>query len=288
MGKINQIDSVKKALDLEISIANIEEELSRPIPEPPVRTIIERVYPNIVPTIKFNWIKAFAPLAAGFVAMALVGTIHALHRHSFVLILVTLGFFLSIVWIPVYYFAIHRRARKAEIEKIRNSDEYRSYCAHADAEFDKMQYDADMNYNNQLYKYEQEVLPQFQERFKICEEELKVASESLAKLYEETKVVPSQYRTIDALQYIYDMVTTSDFDIRYAIEDYNRFVLRRLSEAQLHELQVTTQLAHEQRDLLEEMGDTAKKARRDANIAQAAGFLQRRSIGKRLAGLRKK
>ena len=278
MDNLSQAKNLKKALDLEISIADINQELSCQKPSPPVRSIIERVYPPIVPSVKFNWLRAFMPLGIVLFLMFLV-TLFPRDALMFLGFLAT-AFLLALVWIPVYYFVFHRKEKKAEIEKIRNSAEYRNYCIQEDKKFDKMQKDSDTVYERQKQKYDYEILPQFYEKIQEYEEHLKVAEEHLDKHYKTTKIVPKQYRTIRALQYIYDIVSTSDFDILYAIDDYNKSERQRLEEAQLHELQLANQLASEQIELLEELNATTAKARVEANMAAATGIAQRAKTNK--------
>ena len=74
---------------------------------------------------------------------------------------------------------------------------------------------------------------------------------------------------MDALQYIYDMISTSDYDVRQAIE-----------EMRLQEQQQANALAMEQNDLLDRQNSIAEKARRDANIAAAVGAVQRHNTNK--------
>lgn len=73
---------------------------------------------------------------------------------------------------------------------------------------------------------------------------------------------------MDALQYIYDMISTSDYDVRQAIEYFDK------------SQQQANALAMEQNDLLDRQNSIAEKARRDANIAAAVGAVQRHNTNK--------
>ena len=75
------------------------------------------------------------------------------------------------------------------------------------------------------------------------EQELAQAKKELAALYGETRIVPAQYRRVDALQYIYDMISTSDYDVRQAIEHFDKSQQRALEEMRLQEQQQANALA---------------------------------------------
>ena len=58
----------------------------------------------------------------------------------------------------------------------------------------------------------------------LLSEDISAKKESLAKLYDETKILSIHYREIPLLEWLYDDMRTSDHDIRYATEllDRNR------------------------------------------------------------------
>lgn len=58
----------------------------------------------------------------------------------------------------------------------------------------------------------------------LLSEDISAKQESLAKLYDETKILSVHYREIPLLEWLYDDMRTSDHDIRYATEllDRNR------------------------------------------------------------------
>ena len=75
------------------------------------------------------------------------------------------------------------------------------------------------------------------------------------------------------------MISTSDYDVRQAIEYFNKSQQRALEEMCLQEQQANA-LAMEQNDLLDRQNSIAEKARRDANIAAAVGAMQRHNTNK--------
>lgn len=278
-----QVDAVKKVIDLEILIANTQSKLSDmvaesypPQPNPPVCETIERTYPKIEPQTKFNWKMAFIPAAC--------------------LIIV---FPAPIVWLLIYYFILYKKKRDEEIAQIENSQEYKAQCAALDREFEERQQAANQKYEVDKQVYETETLPNYRKAYAewtaehnrevdAVEAELKQAEAALNELYTTTKIVPLQYRSIEVLQYIYDMISSSDYDVRAAIENYEKQEQKRLELAKLQEQQAANQLAYEQNELLDQQNDIAKKARRDANIASVVGTVQRHNTNKTLKGFTKK
>ena len=189
------------------------------------------------------------------------------------------------------YFALYRKQKAATIERIRNSAEYQQQCTAARMATNQQQLDFDEAYTKAKEEYDSVLLPRYQAarsawetehqaQIRKEEQELAQAKKELAALYGETRIVPAQYRRVDALQYIYDMISTSDYDVRQAIEYFDKSQQRALEEMRLQEQQQANALAMEQNDLLDRQNSIAEKARRDANIAAAVGAVQRHNTNK--------
>ena len=129
------------------------------------------------------------------------------------------------VWAPVYYFALYRKQKAATIEKIRNSAEYQQQCTAARVAASRQQQAFDEAYTKAKEEYDSVLLPRYQAarsaweaehqaQIRKEEQELVQAKKELAALYEKPRIVPAQYRRVDALQYIYNMISTSDYDVR--------------------------------------------------------------------------
>lgn len=276
MDNTKQVETVKKALDLEIVISNTQNSLVllslekfRAVPTPPKCEVIQRTYPEIIPQTKVNWVLAIVPALVFW------------------------------PWVFIYYFAIYKKEKEADIERIRNSDEYKAQCSELDKGFDQQQEAANQRYAAAKHVYDTETLPGYQkeldawttqhnEKVKKLESKLRSAQDELKQLYEATKIVPLQYRSIPALQYIYNIISTSDYDVKQAIDLYDRNEQRKLDEARLREQELANDLAYEQNALLNEQNVIAAKARRDANIAAAVGAVQRHNTNKALKNLTKK
>lgn len=225
--RADQIQALKKALDLSIQIANIKTQLSSlrsqkydPKPTPPVlQKIPKPQYPEIKPSIPF-WTLELLPALVFW------------------------------PWIIIYYFTGYQDKIKAEKERIRNTPEYQQQCAAMDEAVRQRQIAADEQYRMKLKEYQEVILPKYekalaewtQRRNKELEEQeaaLNRAEKELAAHYEATKIVPAQYRKIDALRHIYDVVRTSNYTILQAIDNYNQMVQQQIEAERLRVQQAT-------------------------------------------------
>lgn len=251
MNNQEQVIAVKKALDLQILIAktqnnlsNLRQESFQAEPSPPVCEQIEIKYPEIQTTVEFWNIKKLWP---------------------------TIFFW---PWILIYYFTDYKKAKAANIEEIKNSQEYQNQCAAVDAEIQEKQAIVNAEYQKKLDEYNNITLPEYQKALnewtrhhneKVSAERdiLKSATAELSEHYENNKVVPLQYRDTEILQYIYDVISTSDYNVREAIEMYDRERQRRLEDERIYQQQVANQLADEQAQLLSEQNAIAERQRKD-------------------------
>jgi len=295
-----QVEVLKRLVTAEELIAGFTQDWKRlsreqyhPAPPPPLRNVIERTYPEIKPTRKFNWKVAFLPLVIAIVLSFVLSFVITMMNGY--MISTPLGFltFLAIIWIPVYYFAVHRKNRKEEVEQIRNSAAYKGQCALVDQEFDRMQAEADAVYWSQQNEYDTVILPRYQqeladwtklhnEQIQTIEDNLNTLTTNLEDLYATSMLVPLPYRNIESLQYIYGVISTSDFDVRYAIELYDKKLQRDLEQERIYEQQQANYLADEQNSLQQEQNEIAAKTRRDQNIAASVATYQRHKTNKAL------
>ncbi len=188
MDNLKQTETVKKALELEVHIANEESKLEAlraqqypDAPKPPVRETAHKEYPKIIPQVEFNW------------ALAVVPSI----------------FFLP--WIFIYYFAIYKNNKKAEYERIKFSDEYKAQCAAVDEEFERQQAALNKKYQSLKDEYDNVTLPKYKKeqnewavqqhnKINLLKNSLKKSRDTLNELYASSKIIPLQYRSINALR----------------------------------------------------------------------------------------
>ncbi len=282
MDKNNQIETVKKALELEQYIVDKKNTLNtlstkrfKNAPNPPICVQINRSYPVVKSNLPIDKVKAIVP---------------------------TLVFW---PWILIYYFGIYKKEKLADEERIRNSDEYKAQCAALDLEFDKQQESENKKYKEAKKIFDTETMPKYQQELKEWTDKhnaeindnkrkLSNAESELSSLYNNTNIIPMQYRDIPALQYIYDMISSSDYDVKEAIESYDKKVQRDLDIHKINEQQIANQLAYEQNQLayeqnalIDEQNYIADKARKQANAAAFVGAVQRHNTNKSLKKLRK-
>ena len=229
----NEVKTVKKALDLSIKISETQDKLDslykdkfRAKPQPPTHSTVNISYPPIEPGTKF-WSPALLPALICW------------------------------PWIIIYYFTTYKKKKEADIEAIRNSEEYRQKCAKIDEEAKNKQKSIDEEYQKELHKYNTVTLPEYNKALDewtikhnkdIADTQatIKTDTANLEEHYATTKLIPFQYRDIVALKYIYNMISTSDYSIKEAIESYDKDRQRLLEEEKLYEQQQANQLAYEQ------------------------------------------
>ena len=118
-----------------------------------------------------------------------------------------------------------------------------------------------------------------QEKLAEYEEQISANKEALEELYTTSKIVPKQYHEVAALQYLYDLMSTSEYDIKEAIAHFEENKERVRAEA--HRRQVE-RLQEEQAMAAAVAAETAELARRDANRAALVGAVQRHNTNKQL------
>lgn len=299
-----QVAVMKKVVDLEKIIEESEVDLEflkcesfESAPQSPEKQVISREYPEVESTVKFYGGIVFAV----FMILVAVSTF-AFERYSFgqnISILVAVAFPL------VYYFAFYRTRKKANIKNIENSEEWKQKIAALTAAYDEAEREADRVYKQEKKEYDEIILPaykaaladwqkQHDAQVKKAQTTMANASAELAALYDETKVVPTRYRSRDAVRFIYDLISSSNYDVTYAIEAYEKELQRQRDERTAYELaqqnaRLAEQNAHlaEQNALQEEANEEARKLRRDQNIAAATATYQRHKTNKTLNSFKK-
>lgn len=209
MDNSKQVEVVGKALQLEKLIKKLKNDLEnlkstryKSAPNPPVMETVEKVYPPIVPKTKFNWLLAFIPSICSWL-LALIPS-YACH------IIFTI---LPIPWIIFCYFYFYKARQKKEVIEIQNSVQYKQQCSEVDKIYEQQVAEAKKRYEAEKIKYETEILPNYKKEFEVwntqhnseiskIEEELNNKRNDLEELYSTSKILPKQYQTIAALQFL--------------------------------------------------------------------------------------
>lgn len=108
-------------------------------------------------------------------------------------------------------------------------------------------------------------------------------------LYDSTKILPSPYRSIKAIEFITNYMDTSDASLEDAILSYDRNLQldldnQKLSE-QIRENDIKDRMANAQEaanDIAERNNEIAEQTRRDANRAAFIAAVQRHNTNKHL------
>jgi len=217
------LEELKKALDLSIQIANTKKRFdaicaqtfkAKPA-EPVKRQIPQPQYPAIKPQVPF-WSAELLPALVFW------------------------------PWIIIYYFGRYQTKLKEETERIRNTPEYQQQCAAIDEAYRQRDAAAQEQYQEALKQYHETILPAYEkeleewtkkhnEEVTAFKAELDKLEKELAAHYEATKIVPVQYRRINALQYIYDAMRSSNYSIAEAINSYEQAIRRQIELERLEE-----------------------------------------------------
>lgn len=178
----------------------------------------------------------------------------------------------------------------------------------------KEQQKLDAEYEEQKKHYETVTVPEHQKAYdrwneirekKIAfiSEELNCNKEALKDLYDASKLISATYRELWILKWLYEDMSTSDHDIRYATELLDRDRQRLATEeagkrtaSAVHNLQGTMMSGFNAvynaieygNDLQENSIEVLSKARRDSNIGNLVGTVQRHHSNKMLSSLLEK
>jgi len=228
--------------------------------------------------------------------------------------LIPLGFIYSVCT----YFS-----RKKEINaSLLNSPKYLQAVSHAeqvarekqalyDKQLDEEQRKLDIKFTKETEKYNTILLPKYNEekaiwkenqqrKITILKEEIRLNKEVLTTLYDETKLISVTYRPLWILCWLYDDMSSSDHDIRYATELLDRdrqrlateeagqIVTRavgKLQDTVSQGLNALYEQAEYNNFLQAQTLNEVSKTRRDMNIGNIVGTVQRHNTNKMLKEL---
>lgn len=246
-----ETEIVKSARDITATIEYEEREVKRlksesfsEPPEPPVRKILEKAkkvepeYPE-KPKTTYKYSEYFKEKVMKYslparILRGIVLALLALSGIGYLIILVLFGF----------SYKNYIQKKKEMNNQLANSKEYLQAVENAEKTAQKKQKELeekirleqekiDKEYATQKQQYESVILPQYndalnlwntnQERkIAIIEEEIRLNKEALDELYANTKIVSLTYRALWILSWLYNDMSTSDHDIRYATELLDR------------------------------------------------------------------
>ena len=234
MDNSEQVNVIKQALDLEKEVERLKMEYDtlmndkfKAPPKEPIFTKVDRVFPE--PESKMKYVK----FAVIFVVAAIVGGVLAVSLAPGSIISRILGILasLSIVIAIAGYFLIFKKMKAKDVEKIKNSDEFQAEIKRLESEYDEKDARAYAEYKQCKKEYDEILMPQWKSDKAKWEseidskrasalEELNNAKAAIENLYTTSKVIPGPYHNIYSLDYLYNLMSTSDYDIKEAIKHF--------------------------------------------------------------------
>lgn len=208
----------------------------------------------------------------------------------------------------------HTEQVQASKDAIANSSEYQKRCQRLEDSRTAKQQENDALYQKRLDEWNNIIMPKYNEdkqkwtqshlsSISKWQNEIDVVSgkryeaeQELEKLYAETKLIPIDYRNEKALSFIKQTLDTTDYDMKIAIEMYDRKLQMALDAIKIQEQQRQNALLDAQNELLDEQNahaymqnellyqqnEIAEKARKEAKVAAAVSAVQRHNTNKYL------
>ena len=278
-------------------------------PLKPEREQVTRRYTPVFSQLKPDYIKWCRPLIVTglmFIVAMILSAIPPLA--IFMALLIFADIFLiggSVIYIIYCRVVTFPKEKKADEERIRNSREYKEECSKLNLEYDKKQEELDKKFKNRMDAFQKESdawdkdyhkwQKEKEKSISKIKEEISILESKRNRLYNDLNAIPVHYRKTEIIRYIYHAVSTSDYTIKEAIGLYDRNEQRKIDEARLREQQIYNQLqeeanayADEMNELQHQANETAAKARRDMNIANAANIYQNHKRNKMIDRMTKK
>jgi len=268
-------------------------------PKPPIEPSHEQAtvdpipYPAIdVSSTKFRWGKWLLLIVGAFFIIPLIFSL------GFTVGIFGIVFFLAaIAYLPfVIVLAVKDSNKKKiltnqRINDVTNSPEYQRSCAEIDeqnrqrqAQLDKRLRDkyvhqndeyqkATLKYNDDLKQYNEVVIPEWTMKITNANEALNSASISLKEVYKKN-IIPVQYQDIDALEHINNTMSSSSYDLKTAIEMYDRYEQRQAEERRHQEIREAEEQAYYEQQNYYSQQDYASSSQSSSSGGILSGLVQ--------------
>lgn len=221
--------------------------------------------------------------------------------------------FAAMITVPVLFILslIHYNKKKNDLnQQLAQSPEYLKAVEEAKRvarekqqkvkeEIAKQQAGIDEKYNSDLENYNNVIIPKYNQEYdawkiaqklkiEMLEEEVQLNKETLEALYTSTKIISNRYRHLEILRWLYDELSSSDVTIERAIDLYNEALLNKTLRNVGKEVADAINDMHSSMrcgfnavyDAIDEGNETLAKTRRDQNLANTAGIIQRHNLNK--------
>lgn len=295
MTREEQLSTIKQLRDLTADLEWQQDTLDElewssydPPEKPVLKTYLKPAYPEPKSSMRFNW-KAFNYFWA-ITALIFLGICKLFDTSIFLLLHVA---------ITIGYIMKYREMKKKDVEKVRNSAEFKAKLKQIDDDYDSLVSEAKAKYEKDMDEWKNELMPRYEinkvkyeakkrEDIANCKAAITNDKREISRIYGETKILPTAYRTLPILEYIEEFMTSSNFDVDRAIENYDREQQRCIDEKRFQQEVYYNQLQEQMVDAQERANSIADRARRDANRAEFVAAVQRHNTNKHLKKMSEK
>lgn len=137
----------------------------------------------------------------------------------------------------IIYWFVKRSECKKRKKEIAESPAYVQAKAEADKIAQQKQEAIDVDLRKQYEKekahYDTVIMPQYKEelaawtaeqnkKIQAVADKLEANRRAQSEVYETSKIIPMQYRSVEALTYIYKLMSTSEYDLKEAVAMYDK------------------------------------------------------------------
>lgn len=292
MTREEQLSTIKQLRDLTADLEwqqDTLDELEWSSYDPPVKPVLKTytkpAYPEPESSMRFNW-KVFNYFWA-ITALIFLGICKLFDTPIFLLLHVA---------ITIGYVMKYREMKKADVEKVRNSAEFKAKLKQIDDDYDSLVYAAKAKYEKDMDEWKNDLMPRYEidkvkyeakkrEDIANCKAAITHDKREISRIYGETKILPTAYRSLPILEYIEEFMASSNFDVNRAIENYDREQQRCIDEKRFQQEVYYNQLQEQMVDAQEIANSIADRARRDANRYEFVAAVQRHNTNKHLKNL---
>lgn len=295
MTREEQFSTIKQLRDLTADLEwqqDTLDELEWSSYDPPAKPILKKytkpAYPEPKSSMRFNW-RVFNYFWA-ITALIFLGICKLFDTPIFLLLHVA---------ITIGYVMKYREMKKADVEKVRNSAEFKAKLKQIDDDYDSLVSAAKSKYEKDMDEWKNDLMPRYEidkvkyeakkrEDIANCKAAITHDKLEISRIYGETKILPTAYRTLPILEYIEEFMASSNFDVNRAIENYDREQQRCIDEKRFQQEVYYNQLQEQMVDAQERANSIADRARRDANRADFVAAVQRHNTNKHLKRMAEK
>lgn len=292
MTREEQLSTIKQLRDLTADLEWHQDTLDElewssfdPPEKPVLKTYTKPAYPEPKSSMRFNW-KAFNYFWA-ITALIFLGICKLFDTPIFLLLHVA---------ITIGYVMKYREMKKADVERVRNSAEFKARLKLIDDDYDSLVSAAKAKYEKDIDEWKNELMPRYEinkvkyeakkrEDIANCKAAITNDKREISRIYGETKILPTAYRALPILEYIEEFMTSSNFDVDRAIENYDREQQRCIDEKRFQQEVYYNQLQEQMVDAQERANSISDRARRDANRYEFVAAVQRHNTNKHLKNL---